>query len=151
MKMLTRLPQHALAVIVLVSCTACATAGRSFNHMNVSTLEMGALRSEDYQGIFGKPWTAQTTINSDGKFEDIRFLYARANLATATARLLDLEFRDGRLNAWLYISGLDEDRTAVDLAMTDKIRKTISTKSEVQAVLGQTPWASPLSEPTLRL
>lgn len=137
MKTRPRLAQLALAIMVLVSSTACATVGRSFNHTNVLILEIGALKSDAYQRVFGKPWNVQTSTNSDGKFEDIRFLYARGDIATSTARVLDLESRDGVLNAWIYISGFDEDRTVVDLALTDKIQKGIHRQNEVQALLGK--------------
>jgi hypothetical protein len=137
MTILARLSQFTLAVILIVSCTACATGGRDFNYKPVPTLEIGSLSSTDYQDIFGKPLRAKTTTNSDGTFEGVMFQYTQVNMATSMGRFLGMEFRDGRLNAWLYISTFDDDRTAVDLAATDKIRKTISTKSEVQRVLGK--------------
>jgi len=137
MMTLTRLSHLVLAVMVAISCAACASVGRDFNYTNVPSLEIGSLKSEDYHDIFGKPRNVQMTVNSDGKFEDVRFIYAHANIASASSRVLDLEFRNGKLNAWLYISGFDEDRTAVDLAGTDKIKKNVSTKSDVQALLGK--------------
>jgi len=136
MTILARLSQFTLAVLLIVFCTACA-GGRDFNYKTVPTLEIGSLRSTDYQDIFGKPWGAKTTTTSDGKFESAFFQYTQQNMTTSMGRFLGMEFRDGRLNAWLYISTFDDDRTAVDLAATDKIRKTISTKSEVQGVLGK--------------
>jgi hypothetical protein len=137
MKIRIQLCQTVLVILSFVFATGCASVGRSFNHEKVPTLEIGALKSGEYKDIFGEPMSVQTTTNSDGKFEDIRFLYAHANMAVATARLLDLEFRDGMLNAWYYVSGFDEDRTAIELGTISKIQKAVSSKNDVQMALGK--------------
>ena len=137
MKIWTHLFQFTLILVSLVCAAGCVNVGHSFNHTKVPTLEFGDLKSEEYRNIFGEPWIIQTATNSDGKFEDIRFLHAHANMAVTTVRLLDLEFRDDKLNAWFYVSGFDEDQTAIELSAITKIQKTISTKNDVQAALGK--------------
>ena len=87
-----------LMALVCLHC-GCASVGRDFKYQNTASLELGVTRSSDYQATFGKPNAVETKDNSDGKFELVRYLYAYADMGTARSRLLDLEFRDGVLNA----------------------------------------------------
>src|SRR5687768_259142 len=102
---------------VLLSCLlcSCATGGRKFNHSEVRSLSLGALTPAEAQQKLGKPSVTTTKVTKDGTFELFRYVLAQRGFGTVRARALDLEFRNGQLNAFLYGSSFDEDRTSTDI------------------------------------
>jgi hypothetical protein len=124
--------KSAVLLTLVAACLSagCATVGQSFQHENVQKLDLGQLRSSEYRLMFGEPRSVNKTTNANGEFEAVRFIHAYADLGTATARVLDLEFRNGLLNAYLYVSGFSEDKTTVDRSLVNDI-KTGQTKDEV--------------------
>ncbi len=83
------------------------------------------------------PQRVTISTNADGKFETVHYYYAVNTVYEIAARGLDLAFRNGALNAWVYISAFDEDRTIIELASSNKIRKGASSRGDVQAALGK--------------
>jgi hypothetical protein len=100
-------------------------------------LELGKTRSTNYQTLFGKPSAAEFKENVDGKFELARYVYAHANMGSARARILDLEFRDGLLNAFHYASSFDKDKTVMNSEQLKQIQRGSSNKSDVLRILGK--------------
>src|SRR5262249_50363366 len=92
----------------------CASVGPDFNYQNAPSLELGQTRIEDYQKMFGKPNSIEEKETADGRFELMHYVHAYAELGTARARALNLEFRDGVLNSYDYLSSFDKDKTTLN-------------------------------------
>jgi hypothetical protein len=50
--------------------------------------------------------------------------------------VLQLEFRDGILNGWTYVSNFEEDRTLANPLLVARIQKAVHGKKDVWDVLG---------------
>lgn len=124
-----------LALPVLLC--SCASVGKNFAYQSVSQVELGQMRSSDYATMFGKPSSVTTKTTGDGKFELVRYLYSQANMSTAKVRLLDLEFRNGTLSGYQYLSSFDDDKTTFSAAAVDQIKQGATTKQEVISLLGK--------------
>lgn len=126
-----------LCVLLGTLVTGCASVGSDFKYKNISQLKIGEDKALNYSKIFGKPQNTSKVVNSDGEFEEVRYLYASANMAVAQSRLLDLEFRNGVLNAYYHISSFDEDRTNVDNTKWSNIQKGSTNKEQLLSLLGE--------------
>lgn len=126
-------PLMALAILLC----GCASVGKEYNYRRVTSLELGKTRSSDYQTIFGKPEAVEEKQTADGKFEFARYAYAFADMGTARVRILFLEFRDGTLNSYLYMSTFDEDKTSVKTSQLQRVERGSSKMSEVRRILGK--------------
>ena len=125
-----------IAASALIS--GCASVGHKFNYDASANLELGKMQASDYQSIFGgKPTATSKTTTADGKFEVVRYTYAFADMGTARARTVVLEFKDGRLNAYVYLSSFDREQNPVALEKVSQIKDRVSTKSEVLDILGK--------------
>jgi outer membrane protein assembly factor BamE (lipoprotein component of BamABCDE complex) len=122
-----------IAVSVL---SGCASVGHDFKTANVSSLQLGQTRDTEYQAMFGKPSAHLITKNSDGSFDAVRYVYAYADMGSARARALEMEFRNGVLNAYNYVSSFDKDKTSVTADQMQKIERGVSKKDEVLRILG---------------
>jgi hypothetical protein len=129
--------RDALSVTLICLLCGCATMGRDFNHQNIDSLEIGQTRSSDYQAMFGKPIFIEVKENADGKFEWARYTYAYSDLGATDVRLLDLEFRNGLLNAYNHISSFDKDKTVGSADQLSQITRGTSKKSDVLLTLGK--------------
>jgi len=136
-----RLVWLALPLVLLGLATGlcgCASVGHNFNNTAVQNLELGQMQSSEYRSVFGeKPAATSTTSTADGTFEVARYTYAYANLGSAKGRTLILEFKDGKLNAFEYLSSFDEDHKAIPFDQATRITNRVSTKSEVVNILGK--------------
>ncbi|NUO10490.1 MAG: hypothetical protein HUU08_17845 [Candidatus Brocadia sp.] len=65
------------------------------------------------------------------------YLYMYADMGYARSRLLDLEFRDGLLNSYHYISSFDEDKTMTNTEQLKQVQRGASKKSGVPQILGK--------------
>ena len=126
-------------LLILLVClqSGCASLGRDFKYQNTTSLKLGQTSSSDYQEMFGKPLAVKLKDTSDGKFELVRYLYAYAGMGTARTRVLDLEFRDGVLNSYNYLSSFDKDKTVVNADQLKQIQRGVSRKNEVLQFLGK--------------
>ena len=128
----------ALTVLAVVTATACATVGSDFNHAVIPTLDFGSMTSGEYRAVFGEPsGPVYKETNADGTFERVRYRFSERSMPGGGRRMLYLDFRDGRLNAWMYGSNFPEDRTVVDMSLASKIRKGVDRKHDVQTLLGK--------------
>jgi hypothetical protein len=131
-----------VAPLIFVTLAAglcgCASVGHSFNNTAAENLDIGQMQSSDYRSVFGKkPVATALTTTADGRFEVARYSYAFADLGTAKARILILEFKDGKLNAFVYLSSFDEHQTHVPFDKINEISSRVSTKTDVLKVLGK--------------
>ena len=126
-----------ITIIFLIFLGGCASVGTEFNYQNLSSLELGKTSSSDYVSMFGTPTNVEMKETPDGKFELVGFVYAHANMGTAKARGLDLEFRDGLLNSYAYASSFKEDQTLVDLDRLSEIERGTTLKGDVVILLGE--------------
>ncbi|MFH2057629.1 MAG: hypothetical protein ABIJ59_01865 [Pseudomonadota bacterium] len=130
-----------LCIITLLSIfmllNGCATVGRSFHFQNIPQLKIGEFNIEDCQEVFGKPHKVAKVINANGQYDVKQYLHASANIGTATARVLVLEFLDGKLNAYNFLSSFDEDRTLFNSENMPQIIQGKSTKNDVLQIMGK--------------
>ena len=135
---LNKLIQVSVSLFMLIGfICGCASVGKQFTYNGSSSLQLGKTSLADCEKIYGKPNAEQTIDNADGKFDIVRYLYAHANLSSAQSRVLILEFRDGVLNSYDYLSSFDEDRTVVNTDQQNQIKSGTSTKSDVVRIMGQ--------------
>ena len=141
---------HFLAFIVLSAAfiSGCTGTGRDFQYSGPASLQLGQTRRSDYKVTGGiqqnkvmdaVPQNVTKVNNGDGNFEIVKYDYVLADLSTARERALILEFRNGVLNAYEYISSFDHDKTTItaDHAQLEKIQRGISTKKDVLAIMGE--------------
>jgi hypothetical protein len=111
---------------------------KRFNYANVPVLELGELKVSEYPERFGKPTLVGRKTTTEGSFDVVRFRDVKANLAGgASGRELVLEFKEGVLNGFFYVSSFDEDRTNADLTKMDEIKVGASTREDVARILGR--------------
>ncbi|HEY5909985.1 MAG TPA: hypothetical protein VJA21_05215 [Verrucomicrobiae bacterium] len=124
------------AMVAGVAC-GCASVGKDFKYQGAGSLELKQTRSSDYQALFGKPNSVEMKETSEGKFELVRYLYAYADMGSARSRVLDMEFRDGTLNSYHYLSSFDKDKTTVNADQLKQIQRGVSKKEDVLQLLGK--------------
>ena len=130
------IPMLGLLPFIAMFLSGCASVGQSFDYSKAQKLELGQLQFSNYQSVFGKPNATAEQTDNDAKFETARYTYAYANLGSANSRILVLEFKDGKLNAFVYLSSFDGEATPVPSDKVTQITKGVSTKADVQKALG---------------
>jgi hypothetical protein len=122
----------------LVFLCSCASIGTNFSP-KPDVLKLGQLKSSEYVQYFGKPEVVQTKVNADGHYEVAQYAFLQNNFGTVSGRVLLLEFKNGVLNGYGFLSSFDEDKSKADLAGIDQVRNGIgkSSQSDVLAILGQ--------------
>jgi len=114
----------------------CASVGQQFDQTKVPGLQIGTMHDTDYRGVFGEPQNVTKESGTDGTFETATYTYAHADLSSARARQLILEFRDGVLNGYNYVSSFDEDKTSANSAAAASIQRAASTRDDVLRLMG---------------
>jgi hypothetical protein len=127
----------ALGLISLLLAGGCASVGQEFDTSKIPSLQIGQLHDTDYRALFGEPTNVTKDTGNDGSFETASYTYAHADLSSARARQLVLEFRNGVLNGFNYVSSFDEDKTSANTAAAAQIVRVASNKSDVLRLLGQ--------------
>lgn len=107
--------------------------------LHEDSLELGHLTTADYVNIFGKPYSKRIQTTKDGDFETVSYQYAESTVSSASTRVLLLEFRNQKLNAYEYVSSFDHDKTKVELEKLDAIKTGIGklTKKDIVSLLGK--------------
>ena len=127
-----------VGALILLLEIGCASVGNKFDYEDVGALELGEMRASDYRETFGdEPTVIEDRDTSEGKYKIVRYNYANANLASARSRLLILEFKDGLLNAYVYISSFGSDQTKFAWENIDQIEEGRSSQSAVLEALGK--------------
>jgi hypothetical protein len=133
----TKLVYTTILFSILLLLNGCASVGSNFHYENISRLEIGKFQIKDCQSVFGEPHKVAKETNKNGQIDVKQYLYASANLGTAKARVLVLEFLNGNLNAYNFVSSFDEDRTLVDSDKLGHISPGNSKKNDVLKMLGK--------------
>jgi hypothetical protein len=120
---------------------SCATSGQ-FNYSKVPNLELHAINNTEYRDLFGEPLNSVIEINTFGKYERVNYSYVKQFYWTTFPKILErrglqLEFKNGQLNGYLYWSSVDEDKTRVELSNIDKIKIGTSTKDDLLTLMGK--------------
>jgi hypothetical protein len=130
-------------MILLVACSfglfcSCASLGPDF-HPNPSALKLGQLKNSEYIQLFGEPNEKQNKTTIDGKYEIVNYEYIKNSLGMVSSRVLILEFKNGILNGYEFVSSFDEDKTKVNFQSADRLRAGINklSQSDVIAALGE--------------
>jgi len=125
-----------IGICLVLLAGGCANVGEKFDATKARSLDLGSMHDTDFRAAFGDPRTDIKQSSDSGSFEEVTYLYAHADLSNAQARQLSLEFRDGVLNAFNYLSSFDEDKTTADTQKMESVKKGVSTKTDVLAILG---------------
>jgi outer membrane protein assembly factor BamE (lipoprotein component of BamABCDE complex) len=123
---------------LVLFATGCASVGHDFNHDAAANLELGRLQKSDCYAKFGEhPQATSEKTTVDGHFETIRYVHAFADMGSAKARVLVLEFKNGTLNAFIYLSSFDEHQGSLLSDKLGSIAPHVSTKDNVLTLLGK--------------
>ena len=114
-----------LCAVTLLTCS-CASSGRNYKFENVSALKLGELDSRNYAALFGQPDSTSMLTSKEGKYEFATYRFMEAGANKYRFRWLSLEFKDGKLNAYAFLSSFEKDHTGVDNSKIDAIRKGIN-------------------------
>jgi hypothetical protein len=124
-----------LAGVALVS--GCSI-GHTFNHEAASNLELGQITLSDYRSVFtNSPNTVSQRINANGTYNIVHYRLRHGNLQAITIRGLLLEFKDGKLNAFVHVSNFEGEKTPVPVDNMNQLKRGESSKPEVFRLLGK--------------
>jgi hypothetical protein len=127
-----------LFIIALLSFSfGCASVGKEFNYQNRTELVLDETTKMEALALFGEP-VSTTVVNDNGEpYEVVQYLYSYGNLGGASARILVMDFKDGKLNAYVYNSGFPEDATEFNFSAAESIKKGVDTKEKIIQLLGE--------------
>ncbi|MDP8210730.1 MAG: hypothetical protein RAO94_09810 [Candidatus Stygibacter australis] len=126
-----------LIVMVCSLLLSCAVIGQNFHYLRIKDLVLGETTKSEAESMLGGPGSSKSISNNDGDFEVIQYLYASGSMVSVQARLLWLEFKDDKLNAYIHVSGFKEDETIFNFNAKNNIVRNSSTKAEVFQILGE--------------
>ena len=126
----------ALAAIAALA-SGCGSVGTSFNQGNLNQLRLHETTRQEAITLIGEPSEITRVLNEDGDFEMVEYLYAKKGLGGAKVRAVNLEFKDGVLNAYNYVSTFAEDATTYDFSAFESLEISSSTKDDVLRALGK--------------
>jgi hypothetical protein len=125
-----------LITITMLLCSC--TAGLMFNYNKAADLDLYQLKSTEYTDLFGAPLRSTNMTTGDGKYKHVWYYSSSKALSSRVSRrTLFLEFKDDQLNAYVYASSFDIDKTRADLLKVDHISIGTSTKSDVLTLMGK--------------
>jgi hypothetical protein len=126
-----------VTVTLIALLSGCASVGVNYQYTNIPKLKINEFKIEDVSTVFGKPFKTTKVVTKEGHFDIFRFQYAFADVGTARARVLILEFLNGILNSYVSLSSFDEDRTLFNEENIDQIKIGISTHDDAVNILGE--------------
>ena len=129
-----------LCIAMIFSTSGCVGYFGHLKYPSNTTLELGKTRNTDYLTMFGKPFSVEVKETKEGTYELVHYQRTIKYLMLTTTyrfRALDLEFRDGVLNAYYFISTIDGERTAINIEQLKKIQQGLSKKSDVLTMMGK--------------
>lgn len=124
----------ALACLCVVA--GCTTFGTNFSSEGVKKLSIGSTTEKEIIDAFGAPFKRQTRFENNIQYQVLSYIYGQGMATGNQFRQLDLEFRNGVLNAYVFNSQLKEDSTDFDIDAVSKLSKKPLTLSEVVSVMG---------------
>ncbi len=128
---------------------SCATIGHDF-HPDLNAFALGKLKIEDCKRMLGEPVSESEKISVKERYEVLNYHFGQNALGSVRSRILIVEFKDGKLNAYVFTSSFDKDKTTVDLSKVDQLRNEVGklTRDDIIAALGQ-PDGKALASSTL--
>ena len=135
--------QRMLALLLvggsLMFLSACNTVGTRFTPPDLDKLEFGKMQPADAVALFGKPASTWINTDADGNFVVYKYSYGAAGFSTFQWRVLLLEFKNGKLNAYYWWSSFIQDKTKFDPSVEDKLRAGTGklTKDDVVDMVGK--------------
>jgi hypothetical protein len=125
------------AFAALIALCACATTPQHHAYSDTSGLALGKTTVSEARSVYGEPTENDIQNGADGKVETFRYVQMAERWGKGCGRLLDLEFKDGVLNGYVFGSSFAEDKTSFAITNVAKIEWAASTKEEVAQLLGQ--------------
>lgn len=125
-------------LISAISILSACTSGYQFKSERFADLDLHKVKGSEYASIFGEPFKTNNMIVSGDKYQIAiyHFGFRPFFLGNPSVRTLLLEFKNDELNAYLYASSFNSDKTSVDISKVDNIKIGISAKDDVLTFLG---------------
>jgi hypothetical protein len=123
----------------LVTLCSCADVGDKFSIPSTDTLTIGQMTPDQAVALFGKPSTKTEDVYPEGSYEVYKYTFAHADISAINGRVMLLEFKDGKLNGYLYWSSFDADKTRISLQNVDALKAGFGklTKDDVVKLMGK--------------
>jgi outer membrane protein assembly factor BamE (lipoprotein component of BamABCDE complex) len=123
-----------LIMLTLISCSV--SVGRQFNYTNRSQLLTGTTTKDEAHQLLGEPSEKKFSSNKDGNFETWYYKYIHGSPRPVNLRGLMLEFRNGLLNGYSYMSSYADDSTDFNDENSSKIKIGVSSQHDVDIIMG---------------
>ena len=128
-----------LGLILLVLTAACA--GRDFTRPAPESLVLGKTSYAEINGRFGSPYRESTVIKNEKTLRVASYVYAASAGESLVggvtpARGIDFAFLDQVLVSYQFVSSFKADHTDFDETKVPSIKKGVTTRDEVIALLG---------------
>ena len=122
---------------MMILLCGCMTFGKPFKSKNISLLELGKIKNSEYKTIFGNPDKLSVEKNIEGNYEKAFYYHGGMTAGfDILSRMLYLEFKDGILNGYYYISEFKNDKSGFNPTNVTNIEINKSTKSDALKILG---------------
>jgi hypothetical protein len=122
---------------VIVFFSGCATTPQHHAYSDTSALVIGKTTPAECRAIYGEPKETDVKTGATGRFEIYRYGDVAERWGKACVRILATEFKDGTLNGYAFASSFPEDHTGFSATNFTKIEWAVSTRDEVQQLLGK--------------
>jgi len=135
---IVKLSVGAISILSLMFLCSCATVGTNFKSSSLDTLEFGKMTPPQAIKLFGKPYSTYSKTATNGNFLTYKYYYAATRPGAAFERVLLLEFKEEQLNAYIWWSSFEMDKTKFDVDAVNKIKGGVGklTKDDVVTIMG---------------
>jgi hypothetical protein len=117
--------------------SGCATTQQHRAYSDTSALVLGKTTIAECRVLYGEPKETDSQSSAGGRTEVFRYGEASERWTKMCVRLLAVEFKDGILNGFVFVSSYPEDRTSYALTNLTQVEWGVSTKDEVTELLGK--------------
>lgn len=131
-----------MGILIAILLTGCASVGTNFVRIPDNILVLGKTTKLEIISQLGPPAAEGTSTTISGKkLEWIRYTYAytggvSVDEGRVPARAQHLNFFENRLVGYGYISSFKTDATNFDHSKVPEIKTGISTRNDVQRLIG---------------
>lgn len=117
---------------------SCVTEGTKFTLPNTDKLQLAKLQVTNCIALFGKPTEIGTEKMAGASYVFYKYDDALIRPLSVSERVLDLEFKDGKLNGYFFWSSFNKDKTIIDTKNLDKVQDGVGrlSKEDVLNMLG---------------
>jgi hypothetical protein len=123
--------------LCIIALCGCATMSQKHSYSDTNSLVFGKTTPAECRAFFGDPKETDLQTNPEGKIETYRYFEKTDRWGKGVARLLAIEFRDGVLNGYAFLSSFAEDRTTFAVTNLAGVEWAASTREEVSQLLGK--------------